>query len=176
MAVQTTDIKFYGSGSNNWGGAFNPTEIQNSFLHALFDPVRATDAIGGHTDYRLIYIKNDNATDPLNAPKIWISAQPTNPNVKFEIGIANAKFNQTEAAIATEISTPPSVTFIKPETVGAATLLFNANDIADQAGPTNEGVLTAQDYKGVWLKRVVTAGAAAMSTDQVTITVVGETA
>jgi len=176
MAVQPADIKFHGSGANNLGGAFNPAEIANSMLHALFDPIRATEAIGGHTDYRCIYIKNDNATDELTAPKIWISQQPTNPNVSFSIAIGNAKFNNAEPVIATETTVPAGVTFVKPETVGAATLLMNTADIADQAGGTGEGELRAQDYKAVWLKRVVTAGAAAMSTDQVTITVVGETA
>ena len=175
MSVLQTDIKFHGSGANNLGGALNPADIPTATLHALFDPVRAAEALTGATDYRCIYVQNTNATaDNLEAPTIWIQAQPANPGVTVEIGVGAAAFNNSEATLAggNENTVPPGVVFTAP-TDATTGLKFM---MADQAGPTGEGQLAPNDYKAIWIKRVVAPATAAMASDQFTLTVLGETA
>jgi hypothetical protein len=174
MSVLQTDIKFHGSGANNLGGTINPTEIATGALHTLFDAVRAAEALTGMTDYRCIYVQNANTTsDTLEAPIIWIQAQPANPGVSVEIGVGAAAFNNPEATLpgGNENTAPAGVVFTAPADATNGLKFM----MADQAGPTGEGQLAPNDYKAIWIKRVVAPATAAMASDQFTLTVLGET-
>ena len=55
-----TDIKFYGSGASNLGGAIGSLLTSNS-LHNLFDAVGEAETVLGSTEYRCIYVKTHTA-------------------------------------------------------------------------------------------------------------------
>lgn len=173
MSVLASDIKFYGSGANNLGGGISATEIPNASLHNLFDPVRAAEALLGATDYRCIYVQNKSTTDTLEAPQIWIDAQPSNTGVSIEIGVSNTPFNQSENTLpaSNENTAPVGVIFTAP--TGASNGLKFME--TDKPGPTTEGSLDPNDYKAIWIKRTVAPNTAAQAVDQFTLTVFGET-
>ena len=144
------------------------------------------------TDYRLIYVQNNSLTDDAYGLKIYINSPTTSPKteiylglgVKGVIGAAACGRGYTGAWVA---PSPSSHSVWGPSaicgTIPADTL---ENDIPNEetapAGVTfgnhttlgtalTLGDLPAQHGIGVWIKRVVTAGASPLTTDSCSITV-----
>lgn len=181
MALSASDIKFYYSlndpgpangGSKNpgdpqsdpnqsLGGCVSGTEIPNATLHNLFDVVTGDEASAGDTEYRCIFIKNDNASgETAYNMRIYISSQTSSPDTSLEIGLGqqvNASANDTcdEQQIANEDTAPTGVTF----------------SAATETSPLNAGDINAGNYVALWVKWIVNAGAAAYDNDTTTITV-----
>lgn len=89
MPIQSGDITYLYSGgaSNNnpnlsLGGAPSIYAVNNSIL---FDNVTSPQAKTGMTDYRCIYISNDNSTDNLYNAQIFISYDPSQGS-EMELG------------------------------------------------------------------------------------------
>jgi len=178
MSVTQTDIKFYGSGANNLGGPKSAVEIPNAQLHALFDPVRAAEALTGRQDYRCIYVENTNTTgDSLESPRIWIQSQPANPGVTIAIGVGAADFSTAETPLpgGNENTAPGGVTFTAPADAANGLKFMQAAAPSGKPGTTGEGELAPTDYKPIWIERTVAPATVAMATDQFTLTVLGET-
>lgn len=167
MAVLSTDIKLYmsgGAGNSDpnlcLGGAISSTEITSDLLQNLFDNVSAQEATDGDNEYRCIYVKNVHATDTLYAPSIWKSAEdkgtPT-PDIVY-LSLIEAK-NTTAQVIANESTEPTGPSWQDQTTKGIAL-----------------GDLAFGDYRAVWLKRAVPAGASSKASRGCTLKVEGETA
>lgn len=89
MAVSTSDIKYLYSGgvantdpNLSLGGAPSTSQINTN---NLFDNVTASQASLGTTDYRCIYITNDNPTDSFYNADIYVSYL-TNGSITVEVG------------------------------------------------------------------------------------------
>ena len=145
MPVLSNEIKYYGSGASNLGGAKSGTEVNFS---TLFDNVEPAEAVAGDTEYRIIYVENTSATDSLTAAKFFVVTDTVAGNTSIEIGVGAAAVNGTESTIANENTAPAGVTFSAPTTkVGGL-------DIPD---------LAPGDYKSICYKRSIGAGASSGS-------------
>lgn len=172
MPIVASDIQWRLSGgssnstiSNSRGGAISNTAVTDNTLENLFPSVTGPQATNGVTHYRLIYVRNAHATIPFTSPKVWIDQVTASSSDEIAVGLdpagpnADSTINTTEDANGT--STPAGVTFTTP-LVGSP-LSFTGN-------------LNANGGKqGIWIRRVVNAGAAAFNDNNCIIKVNGET-
>lgn len=170
MPVSGSDIKLLLSGDSgntdpnmSLGGGESSTEVIFSpLLNNLFDNVSAVEAAAGSTEYRCVYIQNDHATDTVNSLKVWISVNTPSPGTTIEIGLDPVGKNGTAVGpISPSSSAPAGVSFSTPTTEGTGLSI---------------GTLNAQDTYALWIKRTVTAGAAALNGDGFTLAFAGTTA
>lgn len=167
MPIAPTDIEFRlsGGGSNtdpnaSLGGAKSSTEIGTG-LHNLFDIVGSAESAAGDTEYRCFYVHNAHATLDLENAVIFIQSNTPSADTSVEIAVGSSAVNGTEQTVANESTAPTGVTFSSAANLGAALAL---------------GTIPAGEHRAVWVKRIVSADAAAYNDDQVTLRVQGDTA
>jgi hypothetical protein len=117
------------------GGDISATEIAASGDQIIFDDVTDAQRVSGVTEYRKVYFKNLNA-DTVSI-KAWISNQYDATNETITVALAVSTSDTQSAASA--------YTYYSPDSIVHA----NALDC---------GSLAQNAYKGVWIKRVVSAG------------------
>lgn len=168
MAIVASDLKMYLSGGSgntdvnaSIGGAISTTQVTDNSLNNLWDNVSGDESAAGDTEYRLVYLKNTHGSLTLQTSKVWILSDTTSADDTIDIGLAAAGLNATETAIANESTAPASVTFSHPTTKGTG---------------LNTGNVPAGQYYGVWIKRIVTASAAASDNDTYQLKWEGDTA
>lgn len=168
MPIVTGDIKFRLSGgaansdvNASLGGAKSSTEIVDATLHNLFDLVSSADSSAGDTEYRCFYVHNGHATLALQSAKVWIQTNTPSADTTVEIALAGEGVNGTAETVANENTAPTGETFSAPANEGAALSIGN---------------IPAGQHQAIWVKRIVTAGAAAANADSVVIRVKGDTA
>lgn len=164
MPIAASDIKFRLSGgaanadpNASLGGAKSATEASTS----LFDNVSSAESSAGHTDYRCIYVHNAHATLTLQGAKVWIQSNTPSPDTDVSVALAGEGVNGTAETVANENTAPVGESFSAAATEGAALSI---------------GDIPAGQHQAVWVKRVVTAGAAAYTGDGFTLRVKGDTA
>lgn len=136
-------------GAASLGGA-KSSEVMSAAVDALFDSVTPAQAAAGSVEHRCIYLHNGNATDAMVNAKVWISANTPLAGTTLDIGVGAAAVNATETAIANEAAVPAGVTFSAPADATAALALGN---------------IPAGQHKAIWLRRTVTPGSGASSSD-----------
>jgi hypothetical protein len=169
MAIVATDLKMYLSGgagnatpAASLGGIISTTEVTNNSLNDLWDDVSGTEAAAGGTEYRCIYVKNTHATLSLTLSKFWIDTQTTASGDAITVGLDLAGVNATANTIANETTAPnPAVTFITA---------------VDKANGLDTGTVAAGQRYGIWIKRVVNAGAGAATSNSYILKWEGDTA
>jgi hypothetical protein len=168
MAIITTDIKFFHSGgagntlaTASLGGAKSTTAVTDDTLNNIFDKVIGDEADTGDTEYRGIYFENDHATLTLETTVVWIETQTPSTNDAIAIALAGEGIDGTMETIANESTAPSGETFTAP---------------ANKAAGLLSSDLTAQQFHGLWIRRVVDASAAAYDTNSFVIQVEGDTA
>lgn len=171
MAILPSDLqwRFSGGSANTTaslsrGGAISNTAITDNTLENLFPTVTGPQATSGVTHYRLIYLRNAHATIALVNPKIWIDQVTASTSDEIALGVdpsvsGDSSINTTEDANGT--STPAGVTFSTP-LIGSPLSL-----------PAN--LAAAGGKQGIWIRRIVNAGAAAFNDNSAIIKANGET-
>jgi hypothetical protein len=166
MPIVDADIKFYLSGgaanadpNAALGGAISSVEIVDNTLSNLFDRVTGAESAAGDTEYRCFFVKNTHATLTYQGAKIYIDTNTPSPDTSIEISVATETGSPVQT-IANEGAAPSGQSFSAPASEGAA---LSIGDLAP-------GVT-----KGIWVKRIVNAGAGAYASDSVIIKVVGDT-
>lgn len=130
------------------GGAMSSTAVTSGAANNLFDNVSGAESSAGDTEYRGFYWRNGHGSLTLEGAVTWIDSQVSPAGSVFAIGLAAEAVNVTMATIADESTAPASVTFTTPLT---------------KATGLSIGNIPATQFKGVWIRRVVSAGAAAAS-------------
>jgi hypothetical protein len=125
----------------------------------VFADVPPDEATAGSTKYRGIYIKNKHATITWEDVAVWISSLTSSTDTEFDIALADEAVNAAMETIADEDTAPSGPSFTRPTSFGAGLSI---------------GDIPAGQYKGIWIRRTVTAGATAAS-DSGTITCQGAT-
>lgn len=168
MPIASSDIKYYLSGGSSnsdpnaaLGGAISSTEITDATVANLFDNVTSAESSAGDTEYRCFYVKNTHATLTLQSAKVYINTNTPSSDTSAEIGLGSSTVNGTEQTVANESTAPGSVTF---------------STAAGSGNALSIGNIPAGQHKAVWVKRIVSAGAAAYNADSVIIRVEGDTA
>lgn len=163
MAIASTDIIHRLS-----GGASNATPItslggiksSNAAGATIFDDVAAGESAAGDIEYRCLYVHNAHATLTLTAPVVWIATNTPSPGTSIDVGVGTSAVNATEQTVADENTAPSGVTFSAAASQGAGVAL---------------GDIPPGQSRAYWIRRTVTAGAAAYA-DSFTTRVTGTTA
>lgn len=168
MAIVASDIKIYLSGgaanadpNAALGGAISTTELVAASLHNLFDQVSGDEASPGDTEYRCFYVKNTHATLSYQNAVIWIQTNTPSTDSVVAIALAGEGSNATAETVANESTAPVGESFTSPATKGAGLSL---------------GSLAAGQRYAIWVRRVISAAAAAYNADSAVIRVEGDTA
>lgn len=164
--ISAANLKLYLSGgaansdpNASLGGARSSTEIAAATLHNLFDVVSSDEAAAGDIEYRLYYLRNEDAitwTDVV----AWITQQTPSGDTDVAISVATEGINGEAQTIADESTAPVGQTFTAPASKGAGLLI---------------GDLTQNDFIGIWVRWTVNAAAAAANADNVIIRHEGDT-
>lgn len=161
MPIISSEIQYRlsgGAANASAAASIGGAKSANSAPAALFDDVSGAESAAGDTNYRCVYVHNNNATLPLQNAVLWIQANTTANRIA--VGAGASAINATETAVANEATAPAGVTFTQPTTKGTGISL---------------GTIPAGQHKAVWVRRTVTAGAAA-NNDTYTLRVEGDTA
>lgn len=168
MAITATDIQFRLSGgaSNSdvnasLGGAKSSTQITDATLHNLFDQVSGGESAAGDIEYRCIYVHNAHGSLTLQNAVVWISTNTPSTDTTVAIALAGEGLNATAETVANENTAPAGESFTSPSSKGTGLSLGN---------------IPAGQHYAIWIRRTVTAGAAAYNTDSVILSVEGDTA
>lgn len=143
------------------GGAKSSVSVTDASLHNLFDVVSSAESAAGDTEYRCIYIHNNHGTLSLQNAVIWISTQTPAAGSTIDIALGGEGLNGTAETVANENTAPSGESFSAPSTEG---------------GGLSLGTIPAGQHYPVWIRRTISASAAAYSTDSVILTVKGDTA
>lgn len=158
MPISEDDIEFALSGGAanvdplaSLGGPIAVTGTKDipETKNALLDDVTPQQATTGWVEYRGLYVRNAHATEPLREAVIWIDQTVLAPGETIEIGVAVEDVNVPMATIAADTTAPTGVTFSTPTSADHGLSLNTASPISG---------LGAGDFRGVWIKRSVTAG------------------
>lgn len=171
MAIASSDLELRlsgGAGNTSpaaaLGGAMSTAGggvVTSGGANNLFDDVSGAEAAAGDTEYRGAYVKNNHGSLTLQAAALWIDALTSSPGTEFDLGLDPAAVgSDSSTTIANENTAPAGVTFSRPTSKGAG--LLNAD-------------IPAGSKKAFWIRRTVTAGAAAAS-DSGSIRLEGDTA
>jgi hypothetical protein len=163
MAIVSTDIlyRLSGGASNavqaaSLGGAKSSTAASAS----IFDDVSASESSAGDVEYRCVYVHNAHATLSLDNAVAWLPVNTPSTSTLVEVGVGTSAVNGTEQTVADENTAPAGITFVAG---------------ANKAGGVALGNIPAGQHRAVWLRRTITAGAAAAS-DSFTMRAEGDTA
>lgn len=159
-------IRLSGGASNSdvnasLGGAKSSVAVTDASLHNLFDQVSGDESESGDTEYRCIYVHNANATLAMQNAKVWIQTNTPAAGSSVDIGVGSSAVNGTEQTIANESTAPTSVTFSSAANEGAAVALGN---------------IPAGQHRALWIRRTISASAAAYNNDSVVLRIKCETA
>lgn len=168
MSVASGDINTYHSGGSgnsdpnaSLGGAKSTTQWAGAVKNDLFDNVSSAESASGDTEYRAIYVQNDNGTDTLLDARVFISSNTTSSDDTLAIAMADEAINATIETIANEGTAPVGPSFSSP---------------TDYSGGLKIGDLTAGQYRGLWVRRVVSAAAGPITDNTATLKIQGDTA
>jgi len=174
MPLSSLDIVFYYTGnatgpSNNTlslGGTISSATIPDATANNVFDDVTGDESAAGKTEYRGIAIKDTNSTYTMINPKVWITGYVRAGSGADTISIARSTFplNSNTMGTCTNESTAPS-----------ESLSWIVEGSPSSTIDFSPGTLNPGNWFGLWLKRVVPAGASAFSNRSVTIQVQCET-
>lgn len=168
MPIITGDIDFHLSGGAanavpdaSLGGIISTTQIVDATLHNLFDVVSGGESTVGDTEYRCMYVKNNHASLTLQNAEVWVQTESPSADSDEEIGLGTSAVNGIEQIVADEQTAPAGVVFSQANGQGASLAI---------------GDIPPLEHKAIWVKRVISAVAAAYNNDSSVIRVSGETA
>lgn len=163
MPIQSSDLHFRLSGgaTNNISlASLGGAKSANDAGATIFDDVTSGEAYTGDVEYRCLYVHNAHASLPLIGATLWIPTNTPSPSTTLDVGVGTSAMNGTEQTVADENTAPVGVTFAAAATQAAGVAL---------------GDIPAGQSRAVWLRRTVSAGAAAFN-DSFTLRVSGDTA
>lgn len=153
-----------GTAPTSLGDQISTTAWAGSVLNDLFDDVSGAENAASTVDYRCIFIHNSNASNPLEVPVAYLSAE-VGGGAAIAIGVdptaasVIASGSAQAVVVGNETTAPAGVAFSSPTTVGAGIALGN---------------IPAGQCKAIWIRRSA-ANTVALSGDGVTIAVTGDT-
>ena len=126
----------------------------------LFDTITGAQSLAGSVEYRCFYVRNNNASLALQNAVLFIQANTPSADTTVAIGLGTSTINGVEQTVANESTAPVGVTFSEPATLATGLAL---------------GTIPATQYKAVWIRRTISAAAAA-SNDTYNLRTTGDTA
>jgi hypothetical protein len=150
---------------NTWLGKYaSTTAWAGGVVNDLFDNISGAENAASTVDYRGLAILNNNASNTLQNPVIYISAE-TAGGASIAVGVDSTATSAKGGAsaqmltIASETTAPAAISFSSPTTSGTGLALSD---------------IPVANVKGVWVRRTA-ANTAALSADGVTLAITGDT-
>jgi hypothetical protein len=133
----------------------------------MFDDVSGAEAAAGDINYRCVAFMNNHGSLTLSAGKVWISVDTGNSedDISFDVEKPSNETNGFVQTIANESTAPTGL--------GGWSDATSKSTGKDFPGVGND--LAAGDWFGIWLRRIISAGAAAKVAESVTIKCEGDT-
>lgn len=176
MPIVGTDVIYRlsgGSANTNpnsaLGGAMSSTAIVDNVAQNLFDNVSGTESRDGDTEYRCFFVLNNHGTLTFQNARIWLSALTPSADDEVDIALSEVSPGTTDDRVIANEGTDPNASpnnsrtalvFSRPTTSGTALTI---------------GDIAPGQRKGIWVRRVVNAGAGAYTNNTFTWTCEGET-
>lgn len=113
---------------------------------SLFDNVDSTESATGDVEYRCFYVHNAHATLTMLGAKCWIDANTSSGDTFLAMALGTSALNGTEQVVSGEGNAPSGVTWLSA---------------ADEANAIVLGDIPPGQHRAAWLRRTVTAPAAA---------------
>ena len=162
MAITTSDLLIRlsgGSGNSDpnasLGGAMSTsTTVTDNTTHNLFDQVTGTESNAGDIEYRGIYLLNNHGSLSATSTKTYISSNTSSANTSLDMALDGGATNATMETLSDESTAPSGETFTAPTSYATGLSI---------------GTLAAGEKKGIFLRRTVDAGAAAVNDDTATV-------
>ncbi|KPJ92063.1 MAG: hypothetical protein AMS18_08170 [Gemmatimonas sp. SG8_17] len=177
MPILESDLRFLYTGAvshdaaqtdpdASLGGYRSSSVITSAADNNVFDDVSGGEASAGDTEYRAIAFHNNHGTLALSSGKVWISADTGNAEDDVSFGVETPSPNETSGSIQTiaDESTAPSGISWSDATSKATGLSF----------PGSGSDVAAGDWFGIWLRRIISAGAAASAGESCTLRIEGD--
>lgn len=173
MAIIASDIVFRlstaaaagdttaGAPATSLGDQVSTTAITPASVGNLFDDVSGAESAAGDTEYRCIFVLNNHATLTLTSATITVQSETAGGGT---VTIATDNI----AVSAKGAATAQAATVADESTAPTGVSAFGA-------GPLALGDIGPGQVKGVWLRRVVSAGAGGVNPDGVVLRVTGDT-
>jgi hypothetical protein len=169
--ISAANLKYYWSGGSADGvgvgsaaislGSFRSATEVSGAINQIFDDISGDEAAAGHTEYRCIYFRNEDANaGGLISPVVWIDGQAADGET-IAIGIDPAGKNATAATISPDTNPPAGVSFTSPIT--------KATGLALPTGPYAQN-----DRVPIWIRRVTPGSQAASNSVSASIRVEGD--
>ena len=194
MPIASTALSYYLTGAASDGAASTPASSLGGFRAStvfstavdnnLFDDVSGDEAADGDTEYRCYCIKNENASLPLLAPKIWIKTAVDDADATMAFAVERpalslATTGPAQGPVASE-GIGPTVNISSSVGVGSgisdwSTAASKASGVGMNLG-THGVDLSMSELIYVWTRRVYASGAGAQASVSVSFTVEGDTA
>ncbi|SFD83616.1 hypothetical protein [Massilia yuzhufengensis] len=159
MAVTSADIKYRlsgGAGNTSAIASLGGAKSSQPASASLFDSVSGAEAVAGDTEYRCIYVHNASTTTAMANAVLWLTANTPSGSTDINVGLGTSAINGTEQTVANENTAPSGVTFTISATKASGLALGN---------------IPPGQHRAVWLRRVVSGGAPAATTDTASIRV-----
>ena len=168
MAIASSDLKLFHSGggsnsniANDISGGISSVELTDNSLNNLWDDVSGDEGAAGDTEYRKIFFKNAHGSLTAQSTVLWINTNTGSADDTINIGLDPAGAGADGADIANESTAPAGVTFSAPSSKGAGLSLGN--------------VASGTRY-AIWVKRIVSASAAANDSNSYVLKIECDTA
>lgn len=146
MPIQQSDIQLRLSGgtgnadaNSSLGGAISTTDV----TAGLFDNVASGEATTGRTEYRCVYVRNNDSTRTLSSTRMWFSMLSSGGQVSHAIGVGSSAVNGVEPTVTNEATPPSGVNFVNPTT------RQNGLSIGD---------IPPGQHRAIWIRRSVPGG------------------
>lgn len=158
MPVASSDIELrYSGGAANTtpaaalGGAMSTAVggvVDTGVKNDLLDDVSAAEALAGDIEYRGIYVAvKAAATGTLADAKIYHSSDSASSSDILDLAIADEAINVSMEVIANESTAPVGPVFSHPASYAGGIAINSTTGLA------------ANDERGVWVRRSITAAA-----------------
>ena len=146
------------------GGFISTTQAISGTMNDLFDNITGTENAASQSDYRCMFVHNNNPSITLQGAVTWLSAiVPGGALVYIGLdpaGLTPIGYTGSQAAvIPNDTSVPTGVTFSSPTTKGAGLVI---------------GDIPPGYCQAIWVKRIAT-NSTALNSDGATIAVEGDT-
>ena len=161
MTISPSDLQWYHSSeSGSRGGAISNNVVDSNTIHDLFDHVSEDESFDSHTEYRIIYLKNNSSTnDALNVRVFFdvIASVPQGSTATTYISIGKNEAAGTTAQILANDTDEPtgSIAFSRPTSRLASST----------PPPLNLGTIAQGSWRAVYLKRELVGSATRSAAD-----------
>lgn len=157
MPIVSTDIKYRlsgGASNADQNASLGGVKSSNEASASLFDIVGSAEAAAGDVEYRCFYVHNAHATLTMQNSVLWVQTQTPSPGTDVAVGLGTSAVNGVEQTVPNENTAPSGVSFVAAP---------------NKAGGIAIGDIPPGQHRAVWVRRTVTAGAAAYNNDGATL-------